>query len=104
VVKREPAEPTFQNTLGVVQYRNGQYLEAVAALEKSLAAGKGRSDGYDLFFLAMCHARLGATDKAKDYYGKGVKWVEAQKVLSAQDVEELKVFRAEAAEALLAPP
>src|SRR5262249_3962999 len=55
----EPAEPLYLNTLGVALYRNGRWTEALTALEKSLAASKGQSDAFDLFFLAMCHARLG---------------------------------------------
>jgi WD40 repeat protein len=102
-VKHEPVEATLWNTLGVVLYRNGQYKEAVAALEKSLASGN-QFPAFDLFFLAMCHAQLGDAAKAKDYYEKAVKWVEAQKNLPAQYAEPLKVFRAEAAETVLRAP
>src|SRR5207247_4977738 len=98
-VELEPGDPTYLNTLGVVLYRNGQYKEAVVTLEKSRAASNGQFDGFDLFFLAMCHARLGDAAKAKECYDRAVQWVEPQKELPAQYKEELTALRAEAAEA-----
>lgn len=62
----EPGNARFLNTLGVVQYPNGQYREAVATLAMSLATGRGESDGFDLFLLAMCHARLGSLAVTED--------------------------------------
>jgi tetratricopeptide (TPR) repeat protein len=99
-LKLRPGEATLLNTLGVAQYRTGKHKDAVATLEKSLAAGKGRWDGFDLFFLAMCHARLGEGGKAKECFDRAVRWVEQQKDLSAQFTDELKRFRAEAQEVL----
>jgi tetratricopeptide (TPR) repeat protein len=89
------------NTLGVVQYRAGQYDEAIATLERSLASGTGLSDGFDLFFLAMAHHRLGHTQKARACFDRGIRWLDDQHGLNERESRELAAFRAEV-EALLA--
>ena len=96
-----PDEGTLLNTLGVVHYRAGRYSEAITTLERSLAAGRGLSDGFDLFFLAMAHHRLGHRDQARECFDRGVRWSGAHTNLDARSAKELAGFRAEA-EAVLA--
>jgi hypothetical protein len=94
-----PSNSLLLNTLGVALYRCGQCAEAVPVLQKSLQAGAGRSDGFDLFFLAMCHARLGDPAKALDCYDRALRWVkEHQGKLPAPWIPELSTFQAEAEE------
>jgi hypothetical protein len=60
---------------------------------------------HNLFFLVMCHARCGDSGKAKDCYGRAVKWVqEHQENLQPGGKEELDSFRAEAEAVLALPP
>ena len=54
-----PDDDMSLKTLGLALYRAGQYAEAIAVLERSLAANNKSSVPYDLFFLAICHARQG---------------------------------------------
>jgi WD40 repeat protein/Tfp pilus assembly protein PilF len=98
VVKLKPAVRAYFNTLGVVYYRLGQYPPAVVALERSLHESKqGKAASHDLFFLAMCHTRLGDADQARDCYNRALQCVqEKQGQLSPDEREELNAFRAEA--------
>jgi eukaryotic-like serine/threonine-protein kinase len=99
-LERQPDNPLFLNTLGLAQYRNAEYAAAAATLEKSRAAGRGEWDGFDLFFLALCHARLGDPVQAQECFDQALKWCETRKGLSPQHIEELKAFRAEAEQVL----
>jgi tetratricopeptide (TPR) repeat protein len=98
-VRRPPVNPAFLNTLGVAQYRNGLYREAAATLTRSLAAGRGETDGFDLFALAMCHARLGDLARARDCFDRAVRWGETQAAGGKRTPElaaDLREFQAEA--------
>jgi tetratricopeptide (TPR) repeat protein len=90
-VEMEPGNGNFWNTLGVAQYRNGDWKAAVEALMKSIQLRKG-GDSFDFFFLAMAHCQLGEKDKARAWYERAVAWMDKNK---PQD-EELKRFRVEA--------
>jgi WD40 repeat protein/serine/threonine protein kinase len=60
----EPNSGNYLNTLGVAQYRAGQYREAVATLTRSKTLDGGRQPA-GLAFLAMAQHRLGQIDAAR---------------------------------------
>jgi tetratricopeptide (TPR) repeat protein len=100
-----PDFANYINTLGVAYYRTGQYAEAVAALEKSLLDDTtSGNDACDLYFLAMCHYRLGNAAKARECLDRA-KEAHQRSVARMPDsaLEQFKRFRTEA-EALLAKP
>jgi tetratricopeptide (TPR) repeat protein len=89
------------NTLGVAHYRNGNWREAVVALDKAMQHGSG-GDSVDRFFLAMAHWRLGDKEQARQWYALGVHWMEKNEQHSMVEElrQELTRFRAEAAKLL----
>jgi serine/threonine protein kinase/WD40 repeat protein len=103
-VELEPKQFLFRNTLGVALYRSGQFAEAVPILEQSLREGKGQADAFDLYFLAMCHHRLGEPAQARECRERAAAWFQdRQGKLPAQWVQELTAFQAEA-DGVLAQP
>ena len=99
----QPDRATNLNTLGVALYRTDRYAEAVEVLGRSLAAGGGKFDAFDLFFLAMAHHKLGHPDRARTCFDGAVRWMVGKTGLPRNFSRELKSFRAEA-EAVLAGP
>jgi WD40 repeat protein/Tfp pilus assembly protein PilF/tRNA A-37 threonylcarbamoyl transferase component Bud32 len=96
-IEQDPHTPIHLTTLGVALYRTGSYQEARVILEQSLERGKGAADAFDLFFLAMCHARLGNQGQAAQCFARAVRWREEhQGRLSALKAEELRAIEAEA--------
>ena len=94
-VELAPAHPDYPNTLGVAHYRAGDWKAAIVALEKSMKLRKG-GDSKHWFFLAMAHWRLGAKDKAREWYDRAVRWMDDNQPKD----EELRRFRAEAEDVL----
>jgi tetratricopeptide (TPR) repeat protein len=102
-VDLEREQGGFWNTLGVAQYRSGEWEAAVASLEESDRLLGGEDFGYNGFFLAMAHHRLGDRGVARAYFDRADRWLEVWST-STDAVpyrkEELKRFRSEAEFAL----
>jgi tetratricopeptide (TPR) repeat protein len=90
-----------RNSIGVAHYRLGHYDQAVVALERSLRDSQGDRGAFQLYFLAMCHARLGDAARAKACYDEAVQWYpEKLDNLPWNWAERLKAMRSEAAAVL----
>jgi WD40 repeat protein/tRNA A-37 threonylcarbamoyl transferase component Bud32 len=94
-VEAAPERGEYWNTLGVADYRAGDWKAAVEALEKSMRLRRG-GDSSDWFFLAMASWQRGVKDEARKQYDQAVQWMETNR----PDDDELRRFRAEAAELL----
>ncbi len=103
-VKGRPGSWTYHNTRGVAYYRAERYADAVAALTQSLAGTEERLSAFDLYFLAMCHHRLGDAARARERFEQArTRHEQHAGRLLPDEVEELRCFRVEAA-ALLGQP
>jgi Tfp pilus assembly protein PilF len=80
------------NTLGVAQYRAGQFNATIETLNRRLAGGSDQSS-YNTLFLAMAHWQLGEYAKARDYFAQAVEYTAQHDPKNA----ELIRFQAEAA-------
>jgi WD40 repeat protein/Flp pilus assembly protein TadD len=92
-----PLEGNYWNTLGVAEYRAGDWHSAETALRKSMSL-RGGGDSADWFFLAMVTWNQGEKDRAHNWYRAARLWM-----TRSSPNEELQRFRSEAA-ALLGLP
>jgi hypothetical protein len=91
--------------VGVALYYTGHFANAIPVLQRSLREQAGQTEAFDLFFLAMCHHRLGEAAKAKACLERGKQWFRKRKgQLPAAWLEELTAFQAEADAVLAQPP
>jgi WD40 repeat protein len=96
-----PKEGYFWNTLGVAYYRAGHWQKAIEALTRSMELLNGHMESFNTFFLAMASWKLGGKEKARQWYDRAVQWMDKnQQALHHPHDEELRRFRAEAAELL----
>ena len=81
------------STLGVAQYRVGNWQAAVEALEKADAMIE-EGDREHRMFLAMAHWQLGDKERARELYAQGAAWISEHRENSEKQIG----FRAEAEE------
>jgi serine/threonine protein kinase/tetratricopeptide (TPR) repeat protein len=95
-VELEPGKGGFWNTLGVACFRAGDWNVAIAALERADELAPGRELAWNALFLAMAHRQRGEDEQARKEYDRAVQWMQKNQPGN----EELRRFRAEAAELL----
>jgi tetratricopeptide (TPR) repeat protein/serine/threonine protein kinase len=71
----EPGNGSHSRTLGVALYRSGNWQEALAAL-KSASERDPDNTGFDSFFVAMAHQRLGDALAARAAYDRACEQIE----------------------------
>jgi tetratricopeptide (TPR) repeat protein len=87
------------NTLGVTYYRLGRTKEAVAALERGRGRPAADREPFDLYYLALCHQRLGDALTAKDFFTRAeAACARPAPQLAPELAAELRRLRTEAAE------
>ena len=103
-VELAPKSWFFGQTLAWARYRAGDWKGALVAMTKAKELGSP-GNSHEWFLLAMAHWKLGDKAEARAWYDKAVEWMEKYQPTN----EELRRFRAEAAELLgiaveVAPP
>jgi serine/threonine protein kinase/Flp pilus assembly protein TadD len=94
-----PEKGDAWNTLGVAYYRACNWQAAILALEESERLAPGQYVGHNGFFLAMAHWRLGAQEKARQWFQKAAAWMDKNQ---PSDPKLLR-FRTEASKLLGLP-
>jgi uncharacterized protein HemY len=74
----QPDFGDYWYTLGMVQYRNGDWPDSLDALEK-VKAREGGCDGSCWLLIAMNRQRLKQKEEARGALRKAVEWIEEQK-------------------------
>ncbi len=93
--KLSPKNPSYWNTLGVAQYRSGEFNDSITTFEKSMDLADG-GDAISWFFMSMAYSRLGELEKAHARYRDSVTWMKKH----APENESLISLRAEAEQLL----
>jgi serine/threonine protein kinase/WD40 repeat protein/tetratricopeptide (TPR) repeat protein len=94
-VEMAPKEGFYLNTLGIAQYRAGQWRSAIETFNETMELQKFLTS-FDYFFMAMAHWQLGEKEPARKEYENAVEWMEKNQPTH----EALVRFRAETEELL----
>jgi tetratricopeptide (TPR) repeat protein len=73
VVELDPDKWEYWHTLGIAEYRAGNYRQAIEALNRSQSL-EGRMDGYNFFWLAMAHWQLGEEATGREWLNRAILW------------------------------
>ncbi len=93
-VAQAPTTSTYLNTLGVAEYRVGEWQAAIETLQKAEATLPDVDFGYNALVIAMAHWQLGRHDEARNWFQQAIDWQEKKNVTA----DELLRFRTEAEE------
>jgi tetratricopeptide (TPR) repeat protein len=96
-----PKDGNAWKVLGAAQYRAGDWKAAIEALQKANQLKDG-GDGYEWFYLAMAHWKLGDKAQARKWYDQAIQWIEKENprpgfVFGGKGGEQLRRLRIEAA-------
>ena len=75
VVELAPDSPVSWGTLGRVQFRAGQWAEAIQSLSRTIKPGSEGGATVDKLILAMAYWQVGDTDTARQWYDSAAKQV-----------------------------
>jgi tetratricopeptide (TPR) repeat protein len=78
-VEMSPRNANYWNTLGVAQYRVGDWRSAVDSLDKSMMLRDG-GDGFDWYFAAMAYCQLGEKSRAEEFFRRAEFWRQKEHV------------------------
>jgi tetratricopeptide (TPR) repeat protein len=77
-VELEPSKGPYWTTLGVAQYRAGEFDSAAESLTRSLELDPdGRGFPRNALFLAMAHWQMGEQETSRQWYDKAAQWMGA---------------------------
>jgi serine/threonine protein kinase/tetratricopeptide (TPR) repeat protein len=94
-LNRNPSDGGVLNTLGVAEYRCGNYADALKTLTESNRLNEERQP-VDHYFLAMTHAQLGHSEEARQHWDRAENLAKSQ--LNLTQLERLVATPAVAAE------